>query len=193
MIAVIGAISLLWDGWTGKKATDSKRMPTDRVMFSRRFAASMFGIPEAVAQRAINDLIDCELITVVEKGKRSVKANRGSTYNLSWLSYRKNRPKDSRQTVQLYWGLLTSKAFKALDDTLKAVLILLHLFHSRRSNRVTIKPSSLKAYGIHRNRLLGYANDLRLAGLLDHIDGNQYRFTWINDSSGKPDFSILNA
>ena len=92
--------------------------------------------------------------------------------------------------LHIYWGLLISEPFLGLSVTLQAVIILLHQIHSRKNNRLTIKPYALSEYGINRNRLSEYITKLRHAGLLHYIEGNDYAFAWF-DSDGTPNFNKL--
>ncbi len=85
------------------------------------------------------------------------------------------------------WGLLISDAFMGLSVTLQAVIILLHRLHNRTKNKLTIRPCALEQFGIHRNRLPGYIQQLMNAGFLHYIENNDFEFTWI-DSFGKPNF-----
>jgi hypothetical protein len=38
---------------------------------------------------------------------------------------------------------------------------------------------TLESYGVHRRKLPGYRNQLIAAGLLEHIEGHEYRFPWM--------------
>jgi hypothetical protein len=174
----------LWDGWKSKKET--KRRPNNNVMLTRRMMAQHFGMCAKTVARALSDLVRYGLIDVAKKAVFSGKQgkNLGTMYRLPWME----NPKGKR--IKVYWGLLISDAFLGLSVTLQAVIILLHRHHNRTKNRLTIRPCALEQFGIHRNRLPGYIQQLLNAGLLLLIENRDYEFTWI-DSDGKPDFYRL--
>lgn len=172
--------SAFWDGWkSGKKTT---RIPTDEVMLTRRFMADHFGYNPNTIDSALADLKEHQHITVAVEAKFSgLKGkNLGRKYRLKWMENSKGE-----HCVRILWGLLVSDAFLRLSIETQAVLLLLHTVHYRRQNRLVIRPQTLAQYGIHRNRLPEHVDQLRLSGLLDHVDGYSYRFAWLNDN-GEP-------
>ena len=183
-IVVSTIMSLLWDGWKPKKG--SKRIPNNKVMLTRRMLCQYFGISESTAGQAISDLVRYEIITVATKSVFSgiQGKNLGASYRLPWMEDRKGKK------IYIYWGLLVSTVFLELSVTLQAVIILLHCLHSRRKNRLTIQPYALVEYGIHRNRLTEYIDQLRCAGLLEYVENHDYKFTWF-DRDGYPNFNRL--
>ena len=183
-IVVSTYLSLLWDGWTSRKKT--KRVPNNNVMITRRMLSQHFDMCTSTAQLAIIDLVRSGTIIVAQKPVYSGKKgkNLGTLYLLPWME----NPKGRR--LHIYWGLLVSDPFLRATVTLQAVIILLHQFHSRKDNRLTIRPCVLTQYGIHRNRLPGYISQLMEVGLLEYLEDFDYAFTWF-DLDGKPEFTRL--
>lgn len=179
-------MSLFWDGWTGKKKKGVYRRPTKKVMFTRRLMQEGFGYQASTIQNAIDDLLDIGQITIAQESVFTGDAgkNRGRCFYLKWME------KNEGKKIHIYWGLMISDTFRSLDITLQAILILLHSLHMRARNQVYIRPSSLEKYGVHRNRMSEYIDALRHAGLIQHIDGHRYEFTWFDDN-GRPDFECL--
>jgi hypothetical protein len=183
-IVVSTYMSLLWDGWKSKRKT--KRIPTNKLMVTRRMLHEHFSIGESTAGQILKALVDHKIILVAQKSVYSGKKgqNLGTLYRLPWME------SGSGKNIHIYWGLLVSEVFIGLSVTQQAVIILLHQFHSRIKNRLTIKPYALSEYGIHRNRLCEYVNQLRQIGLLNYIEGDDYDFAWF-DKDGKPNFNKL--
>jgi len=145
-----------------------------------------FGIAESTAGQAISDLVRHQIVVVATKSVFSgiQGKNLGTSYRLPWMEDKKGK------NLYIYWGLLVSTVFLELTVTLQAVIILLHCLHSRRTNRLTIQPYALSEYGIHRNRLSEYIDQLRCAGLLEYVENHDYKFSWF-DKNGYPNFSRL--
>jgi len=182
-IICITWLSMYWDGWEtkGKRGKKSKRVKSDKVLFTRRMMSEHYGYSEGLIRRGLDDLKRAELISVATVGFHTNRRNSGTYYNLSWM------PGKGLQRINLYWGLLSSELFLGLDTTLQAVLVMLHTLHNRKKNRLTIKPTSLSHFKVSRNKLPVYVNALRHAGLLELVDFYIYAFPWITDE-GKPDF-----
>ena len=140
----------------------------------------------STAQKAINDLVQHHKIIVAQKPVYSGKQgqNLGTLYRLPWMEKPKVR------SLNIYWGLLVSEPFLHASVTLQAIVILLHRLHSRKENRLTIRPCALEQYGIHRNRLPVYISQLMNVGLLDYLENYDYAFAWF-DLDGKPEFTRL--
>ena len=183
-IVVSTFMALLWDGWKSKKK--SKRVPSNKVMITRRMLSQHFDMCTSTAQQAIIDLVQSDAIIVAQKPVYSGKQgqNLGTLYRLPWIK----NPKGQR--LKIYWGLLVSEQFLRACVTLQAVIILLHRLHSRKENRLTIRPCALTQYGIHRNRLPKYISQLMDVGLLEYLENYDYEFAWF-DLDGKPEFSRL--
>lgn len=181
VIIIMATLSLLWDGWKNKRTGKTKRKPKNDVLFTRRMGAEWFGFSEATTSRALNDMIKNDMIKIHNQGMYSSKQGKslGSTYTLSWLP-----PKKGNERIWLYWALFTSEAFQSLTEAAQAVLILLHVSHHRNSNRINIKTTTLQQYGVNRNQLSLYIKELMQADLIEYIDINTYRFTWM-EAKGK--------
>lgn len=177
-------MSMFWDGW--KPKAKSKRIQNDKVMLTRRMLHQHFDIAESTAGDAIYDLVNNQFIRISRKHVYSGKQgmNLGTVYQLSWMG------KSTEKKLHIYWGLLVSEPFLKLSVTLQAIIILLHSLHSRRKNFLTIRPSALSKFDVHRNRLPKYINQLIHAGLLEYIENHDYRFTWF-DKDGNPNFYHL--
>lgn len=186
-IVVATYMSLLWDGWKSKRKKKTNRVPSNKVVLTRRMMAQHFDMGESTAGDAIDDLIQNKIIIVDQKAVFSgiQGKNSGTKYRLPWMENIKKV-----KYLKVYWGLLVSKEFLGLSVTLQAVLILLHSLHNRSKNRLTIQPSALSQYGIHRNRLPKYITKLTATGLLVYIENYDYEFSWI-DRDGKPDFDRI--
>ena len=183
-IAVSTIMSSLWDGWTSTKK--SKRVPSSKVMMTKRMLHQHFGFGESTAGQVLSDLSQHGITIITQKGVYSGRQgkNLGTLYRLPWME------KSKGKQVHIYWGMLISESFLALSVTLQAVIILLHQLHSRKENRLTIKPNALKEFGVHRNKLPRYVNELRSAGFLYYIEGDDYEFSWF-DKDGQPSFNNL--
>ena len=183
-IVVSTYMSHVWDGWTGKKK--SKRVPNMEVMLTRRMMSEHFCMSESTAGQALHDLVKHQIVTVTQKPVFSGKngKNLGTKYRLPWME------KNTGKCADIYWGLLISKPFLMLSGTLQAALILLHTLHNRKRNRLTIRPPALASYGISRNQLPKYIEQLRQAGLLNYVENHDYEFSWL-DQNGKPAFHLL--
>ena len=155
-------------------------------MVTRRMLSQHFGISPDTAAKAISDLVQHDNIIVAQKAVYSGKQgkNLGAMYRLPWMEYAKGR------CLKVYWGLLISEAFLELSITLQATIVLLHRLHNRSKNRLTIQPCALAQFGIHRNRLPGYLQQLLNAGLILYIENYDFEFSWI-DSEGNPDFDRI--
>ena len=185
-MVVVSYMALLWDGWTSRKKT--KRKPSLEVMITRRILAAHFNMPEATGKRALHDLVKNGTIIVSRKAVYSGKnaKNLGTFYRLPFME--KN---SGGKQLKVYWGLLVSDDFLGLSVPAQAIIILLHSLHNRSRNKLTIHPSALTRYGIHRTTLPAHIAELRNAELLIYIEDFDYSFGWI-DRDGKPDFSRLN-
>ena len=163
-VVVSTIMALLWDGWVSKKRT--KRKPNNEVMVTRRMLSQHFDISPDTAAKAISDLVQHNKIIVAQKPVYSGKQgkNFGTTYRLPWMEDAQGK------CIKVYWDLLISEAFLGLSVTLQATIILLHTLHSRSKNRLTIRPCALAQFGIHRNRLPGYLQQLLNAGLILYIE-----------------------
>lgn len=183
-IVVSTYMSLMWDGWTSKQKT--KRIPNNKVMITKRMLHQHFNVGQSTSGLAINDLVNNQIITVARKSVFSGRQgkNLGTSYRLPWME------KPTGTKLHIYWGLLVSKPFLDLSVTLKAVIILLHLLHNRKKNRLTIQPNALEKFDVHRNRMPEYVDQLRSAGLLLYIENHDYEFAWF-DQDGSPDFTRL--
>jgi len=186
-IVVVTFMSLLWDGWKSKRKKKTKRVPSNKVMLTRRMMAEYFSMSQSTVGQALADLVRNGIIIVAQKSVYSGKQgkNLGTMFRLPWME------KSRGSKLNVYWGLLTSEAFLSLSVTLQAVIILLHSLHNRGKNRLTIRPFALAKFGVHRNRLPKYITKLIAAGLLIYIEDHDYEFSWI-DSDGKPDFDRIN-
>jgi len=155
-------------------------------MITRRMLSQHFNMCSSTVQEAINDLVKHGMVIVAKKSVYSGKQgkNLGTLYRLPWME----KPKG--KYLHIYWGLLVSEPFLHASVTLQAVIILLHRLHSRKKNRLTIRPGALQQYGIHRNRLPGYIAQLKDLGLLEYVEDFDYAFTWF-DLDGKPEFTRL--
>ena len=155
---------------------------------TRRILATHFGMKEATAGRAIDDLVNHGQIYISRKAVYSSKRGQslGTCYRLPWLE----KPPTGK-CLHIYWGLLVSDSFLALAVTTQAIIILLHGLHNRKQNRLTIRPCALSRYGIHRTRLPSYVDELTVAGILIYIEEYDFEFAWI-DRDGNPDFTRLN-
>ena len=188
-IVVATIMASLHDGWKGnnRKAKKARRRPTDRVLMTRRLLAKHFGMAEATAGRALDDLVKIGVIVVSKKAVYSkLRGNLGTEYRLPWLEP-ENAINDSKKRSCVCWGLLTSDAFQDLSAPVQATLILLHTMHHEKQNSVTIKPCALDSYGIHRNRLADYVSVLVRGNFLIYVAPFQYQFGWI-DGDSRPDF-----
>lgn len=185
-IVVSTFMSLLWDGWKSKKKKKTKRVPSNKVMLTRRMMAQNFGMSQSTAGEAIANLVLHGIIIVAQKSVYSGKQgkNLGAKYRLPWME------KSCGNTLKVYWGLLISEAFLHLTVTEQAIIILLHSLHNRSKNRLTIRPSALAKFGIHRNRLPKYITNLIAAGLLVYVEDHDYEFAWI-DPDGRLDFDRI--
>lgn len=183
-IICIAWMSLYWDGWKPKKK--SKRIKTEKVLFTRRMMKNQFGYSEDLFRRALVDLKLFKMISVDTPGFYKKDKNSGTYYKLAWM------PGKGSNRINLYWGLMASDAFLSLSVTLQAVLLMLHTIHYRKQNKVVITPTSLKSFSVSRKKLPGYMDKLRQAGFIDLIDTNTYSFTWL-DGKGKPDFDNWNV
>jgi hypothetical protein len=183
-VVVSTYMALMWDGWKSRKGP--KRIPNNKVLLTRRMMSKHFNMCSSTVEQAINDLVDSYLIVVAQKAVYSGKQgqNLGTLYRLPWME----NPKGRR--LYIYWGLLVSDQFLNASVTIQAVIILLHRLHSRKANRLTIRPGALAQYGIHRNRLPGYISQLMDVGLLEYLEDYDYAFTWF-DLDGKPEFTRL--
>mgnify|MGYP002640778887 CR=1 FL=1 len=181
-IICIAWLSMFWDGWKPRRG--SKRVKSEKVLFTRRMMKNQFGYSEDLIRRGLADLKRANRITVQTQGFYTGHHNSGTYYKLEWM------PGKHSQKINLYWGLMASKVFLSLSVTLQAVLLMLHTIHFRKENRLTIKPNSLDKFKVSRKKLPRYIDELKSAGLLDIVDENTYSFTWI-DLKGKPDFERL--
>lgn len=178
-IICVAWMLLYWDGWKPKQK--SKRVKSDKVLFTRRMMSNQYGYSEDLIRRALVDLKRIEMISVASIGFYSDHHNSGTYYNLSWM------PGIGLQRINLYWGLMSCESFLSLSTTLQAVLIMLHTIHYRKHNRITITPTCLMHFNVSRKKLPAYINQLRQAGILVLVDINTYAFPWLTDE-GKPDF-----
>jgi len=184
MVVFAAWFSSLWDGWIGKKKKGNKRRPTNNVLMTKRMMNSNFDYNLSTVQSAISNLVEVGLITVAKKGSYAGDRgkNKGTFYKVGWMG------KKGESQIRIYWGLLISNAFLSLSIQAQAILILLHTLHNRKENTLYIKPGSLAKFGIHRNTLPKYLDEIRFANLLDYVDGNIYQFTWFDERGGL-DFS----
>jgi hypothetical protein len=189
-IVVATIMANLHDGWKGnnRKAKKARRRPTYRVLMTRRLLDKHFGMSEATASRALDDLVKIGVIVISKKSVYSKiqGKSRGTEYRLPWLEP-ENAINDSKKKSCVCWGLLTSDAFKALSAPVQATLILLHTLHYEKQNSVTVKPCALESYGIHRTSLPKYVSALVHGNFLIYIAPFQYQFGWI-DGDSRPDF-----
>jgi hypothetical protein len=183
-IVVVTILSLLWDGWASRKK--SKRVPKMEVMVTRRMLHTHFGLGESSAGSALSAMVELGMMPIAQESVFSGKRgkNLGRLYRLPWME------KPAGKKIQVYWGLIVSEQFLSLSVTLQAVLILLHQFHSREHNRLTIRPCALKGYGVNRNLLPKYIGRLIKVGLLNYLEDDYYEFMWFDDD-GKPNFNKL--
>ncbi|OOY67272.1 hypothetical protein [Solemya velum gill symbiont] len=183
-IVVAVWISSLWDGWTGRNDRKSRHIPRQDVLMTKRWMHQEFGYSESTIYDALIDLLGTNQLEVTSKGHYSKNGAQGTKYRPNWM------PAKGRK-IFVYWGLLTSDAFLNLSITEQAVLILLHVHHHRKINRLTLSGGALVEFGIHRNRLPEYIDKFRHTGLLDHVEGHIYAFSWF-DEKGSPIFDHLN-
>jgi len=183
-VVIVTILSLLWDGWVSRKKT--KRVPKYEVMATRRMLHDHFGLSVSSAGSAISEMVNRDILIVARESVFSGKKgqNLGRFYRLPWMD------DPGGKKISVYWGLLVSEPFLSLSVTLQAVLILLHQFHDRKSNQLTIKPYALKEYGIHRNLLPNYTVKLIKAGLMNYLENDDFEFTWF-DEDGNPNFDKL--
>ena len=95
-IICIAWMSMYWDGWKPKKK--SKRVKTDKVLFTRRMMSNQYGYSEDLIRRALTELKRIEMISVASIGFYSDHRSSGTYYNLSWM------PGNGLQRINLYWA-----------------------------------------------------------------------------------------
>lgn len=172
-IVYVAQMSLRWKGWRSRKRRG--RVEHD-VMLTRRFMSNYYGYCENTIESAIQSLKEAELIEEVRKPAvlGSSNKNRGTTYKPLWMY-----EKPTKRNAWIFWGVLTSEAFLSLSITTQAILILLHLKLHRKMNILTCRPGDLQEFGVNRKIVTKHLEYLMHAGLLEHVDGHDYRFPWL--------------
>ena len=146
-------------------------------MITRRMMADLFGYSENTFGLALRDLLDIGMTSIARDYKYTGKdgKNLGRAYKCSWMDDTAGKHK-----IWLHWGLLVSDAFLSLDITSQAILIILHVDHVRKRNRVVINYKRLTVMGISRRIINDHVDLLRHAGLLIFVD-DDYKFAWLQD------------
>ena len=91
------------------------------------------------------------------------------------------KQKDRKSKVKIYHGLLTAPSFLRLGITSQAILLLLHIWHKKSGNTVTINHGELINLGVSKRIITRQLNLLRNAGFIEYISGNAYQFSWLDD------------
>lgn len=178
-IVAIAWLSNSWDGWVTRKKKFKKkgRIPVQASLISRRMMSAQYGYCEKTIQNALSDLLTVGTIRVASEFVYSSKQqSRCRTYYCPWM-----KQKDRKSKVKIYHGLLTAPSFLRLGITSQAILLLLHIWHKKSGNTVTINHGELINLGVSKRIITRQLNLLRNAGFIEYISGNAYQFSWLDD------------
>lgn len=176
-IVVIAWLSDYWDGWKSndKRKRKRGRLPVKEARISRRMMAD-YGYSEKTIQSTLSDLLQANITHIGTEFQFNGAGRKTRTYFCPWME-----AKSKAKKVRIFHGLLTSDKFLRLGITTQAILILLHIWLKSSSNITEIRNKALIEMGISRRIISDHLSILRHAGLIEYMEGNKYRFTWLDD------------